>query len=57
MNKNKDKRESRMLTAVTLLASALLSALEYVSRSSSWKRWFRAIVAIGTITTKGGTHA
>lgn len=39
------------------LAHYILSVLEYVTNSGSWKRWFKTLLAMGAVVWKGGSHA
>lgn len=43
-------------TKLETLVHHIIGALEYVSKSSSWKRWFKTLLSIGSIVVKGGSH-
>lgn len=38
------------------LAHCIISVLEYVSNSGSWKRWFKMLLSMGAVVVKGGNH-
>lgn len=54
MREQQDKKHGRLLTAFERLADCLLTVLEYVSHSGSWKRWFRMLFSLSLAAMKGG---
>lgn len=56
MRKQQDKKHGRLLTAFERLADCLLTVLEYVSHSGSWKRWFRMLFSLSLAVMKGDSH-
>lgn len=52
----KEKKRHWLLTALGQLATWLLDAVEYVSHSSSWKKFFRMFLSMGAVVLKGGSH-
>lgn len=47
----------RLTNIFETLARCIISVLEYVSHSGSWKRWFKTLLSMGAVMMKGGYHA
>lgn len=56
MKRQKDKKRNMLLTAFERLAAWMLSALEYMTNSGSWKRWFKTLLTMGAVVWKGEKH-
>lgn len=56
MKRQRDKKRNMLLTACERLAAWMLSALEYMTNSGSWKRWFKMLLSMGAVVVKGCNH-